>query len=541
MFSCTDNENEYVDSVIENKSQQERVVKCLVDGDSLYLTEVDGLLFFEGDIVVGEANLLSRSASLTLNSEKWTDNIVYYDFDPNYTTKSIVMAAIDHWQECTHVVFLPRNGQKNYITFTSHATLNNSPMGMKGGQQRVNLAKGGHNKGTVIHEIGHALGLYHEQTRRDRDNYITIHWENIESGKDHNFEIYSNGVDLGSFDFNSIMLYGSYDFSRNNKPTMTKLDGTIFYAQRYSLSPGDIAGITQRYPLVKIFGRSDVVPILADYDGDGRVDLSGQTSDGRWFIDYIENGLDKWDWIRAGYGGKSTRPVIADYDGDGKADISEFDDDGRWFVDYSSNGFGTWDWVGYGYGDKNSHPFAVDFDGDGKADLCIHLNDGRILIDYSADGYSGWNWSGGGYGDFNSYITFADFDGDGKADIAQNTSDGRWFIDYAADGLGAWNWIRGGYGGGRTVRSIIVDYDGDGKADIGQFLDDGRWLIDYAANGFSSWDWIGTGYGDSKSLPFAADFDGDGKADLCIKTTDGHWFVDYAANGFGSWDFMVNH
>ena len=53
--------------------------------------------------------------------------------------------------------------------------------GMRGGSQTLSLQSNSYcsNKGVAIHEMMHVLGFLHTQSRRDRDNYITIHYNNI--------------------------------------------------------------------------------------------------------------------------------------------------------------------------------------------------------------------------------------------------------------------------------------------------------------------------------------------------------------------------
>lgn len=543
LYSCASEHFDQIAGETESTKgltdQNEEIVQLVINGDSITVNKKDGLYIFEGDIIIHESQLTSstRSATLPLNSQKWTNNIVFYKFDDtiNSTDQAIILDAMKHWQENSHLFFLPAGTQKKYINFFI-GTGNWSYIGMIGGKQNLSLARNDYNKGIVIHEIGHALGLLHEHTRIDRDKYVKINWENIEEGKEHNFKMYTWGVDVGDFDFNSIMLYSSYSFSKTGLPTLTTLDGKTFTAQRKGLSEGDIAGILLRYPHIE---RLNGIAVPADYDGDGKIDLSIKTDDGRWYIDYARNGLGKWDWVGLEYGDITAIPVPADYDGDGKTDLSVKTSDGKWCIDYARNGFGAWDWTGFGYGTSKAIPVPADYDGDGKADLSVKTNLGKWSIDYASNGFGSWDWTGSGYGGSTYIPVPADYDGDGKADLSVKTSLGKWCIDYASNGFKKWDWTGFGYGGS-TYIPVPADYDGDGKADLSVKANDGTWYIDYAVNGFKKWDWKAKGYGASTSIPIPADYDGDGKADLSVRTDFGEWCVDYAVNGFEIWDWKAS-
>jgi hypothetical protein len=255
-------------------------------------------------------------------------------------------------------------------------------------------------------------------------------------------------------------------------------------------------------------------PILLDYTPTNSI------HEGIWYVDFASNNFGVWDNKFYGYGPSTSHPVPADYDGDGKADLSVKTDTGYWYIDYAINGFGAWDVTYSGYGPSTSHPVPADYDGDGKADLSVKTDTGYWYIDYANNGFGAWDVIYSAYGSSTSHPVPADYDGDGKADLSAKTDTGYWYIDYANNGFGAWDVSYSGYGPS-TSHPVPADYDGDGKADLSVKTDTGYWYIDYANNGFGAWDVTYSGYGPSTSHPVPADYDGDNKVDLSVTTPKG--------------------
>ena len=94
------------------------------------------------------------------------------------------------------------------------------------------LFDGSYHVDTIIHELGHCIGLAHEHQRPDRDKYVYIYWENILPVKQYNFEIIENPLieeEEFKYDYHSIMHYSPTSFSVNGNITIEAIDGSSIY------------------------------------------------------------------------------------------------------------------------------------------------------------------------------------------------------------------------------------------------------------------------------------------------------------------------
>lgn len=225
---------------------------------SIVYEQRNGLSIVEDDILLGLTHQLSLEGAIIipkLGGSRWSKGIIPYEIDEElpFANKLAILQAIEHWQKRTKIEFIELNSKnrikyQDYITFIpTTGTTCASFVGRQGGKQIIALSSRCNSMNTV-HEIGHALGLWHEQSRADRDNYISILWENIEEEYKYNFNQHlTDGRDYGEYDYQSIMHYGPLSFSKNGQMTLVPLIEGMEIGQRNSLSPKDVAAINAMY------------------------------------------------------------------------------------------------------------------------------------------------------------------------------------------------------------------------------------------------------------------------------------------------------
>ncbi|KAE8296938.1 Low choriolytic enzyme [Larimichthys crocea] len=217
----------WADSEQTEEDSELSVSELLERANSNLIRSSDDPILIDGDISI-DSEAERNADPCTSRGCKWgkyTDGKVYipYYIASHFSSreKSIITRGLESFSSFSCIRFRPsRSSDRDWLSIESQNGCY-SYVGRRGGKQVVSLARRGclyH--GTVQHELLHALGFNHEQTRSDRDNHIKVLLHNVQSGMEHNFRKIATLNQGTPYDYNSVMQYHKYAFSKNNQPTM---------------------------------------------------------------------------------------------------------------------------------------------------------------------------------------------------------------------------------------------------------------------------------------------------------------------------------
>ncbi|XP_051775791.1 uncharacterized protein LOC114665886 isoform X1 [Erpetoichthys calabaricus] len=204
----------------------------------------------EGDIL----KEVSRHA-LSAVFKKWpkTGKCVYVPYvlstQYNEDQRKILYEAFENFARVTCIRFKKQEDETDFL-FIAPVSGCYSYIGRSGGSQLVSLDSTCIRLGPGVaqHELMHALGFYHEQTRPDRDSYVKVLFDNIDAVFADNFQIREGNMQGIPYDYASIMHYSSKAFTKNGEPTMVPFpNSNIAIGQRKAFSDNDILRINLFY------------------------------------------------------------------------------------------------------------------------------------------------------------------------------------------------------------------------------------------------------------------------------------------------------
>lgn len=249
-------------SSIEVLPEEEIAVHIQMPNGDLVITSVtvvDDMIVAHGDLIVGQItdmeDLMERSRTgepiILPMPRLWVSKKIPYVIDNGLKNSAAVEEAIENINRNANVEWVLRSDEKDFVRFKVGPLNCYSPLGKIGGEQAISLSPDC-TRGSIMHEMLHTMGLLHEQNRFDRDKYIKILWENIDSKNHLQFQKIKNDLlDLEEFpfDFKSIMLYSQSSFSKYPGDfTIVRVDGDTYYPGREELSKEDLRKLNSLYP-----------------------------------------------------------------------------------------------------------------------------------------------------------------------------------------------------------------------------------------------------------------------------------------------------
>ncbi|XP_051555974.1 meprin A subunit beta [Myxocyprinus asiaticus] len=175
-----------------------------------------------------------------------------YTWKREINAKGVILKAFEQYRLKSCIDYKPWNGEENYISVFKGNGCFSSVGNQHVGKQRLSIGSGCDRIATIEHEFLHALGFWHEQSRCDRDDYVSIIWDHISEGKEHNFNKYndtrSSALNV-PYDYGSMMHYSKNAFRNGTGPTIvTKIPAfSDVIGQRMEFSDSDLLKLNRLY------------------------------------------------------------------------------------------------------------------------------------------------------------------------------------------------------------------------------------------------------------------------------------------------------
>jgi hypothetical protein len=205
------------------------------------------------DDVMFTSQSFGKPTGTSLSIAPWPNGEVYISLDSLYSTglRDKFLNAFNEYERETLIDFIERTDQRDYISVTQTTNKSSSYLGMIGGRQTLHIAVHA-SYGTILHELGHAIGLIHEHERSDRDEYINIFPENALPEKRYLIERkFDDSINLTQYDFHSIMHFWKTVVSFNGLNTIEPKEKYIHLidsiGQRKRLSNLDKISVNKIY------------------------------------------------------------------------------------------------------------------------------------------------------------------------------------------------------------------------------------------------------------------------------------------------------
>jgi hypothetical protein len=214
----------------------------------------NGYVVAYGDIILGKPTTADFPQTGFIEAPKlhlWDKGVIPFSVHNALPNPERVLSVIAYLNENTPLHFVPYEGQPDSIVFFPMDGLCLSYLGKTGGNQPIYLDFRC-SEHEILHEVLHAIGFIHEQSRADRDQYVRINWNNIEPDKADQFDIappwLSDPLKNRPFDFKSVMLYPSTAFARDRgQPTILPIGDQTIEPTANGLSVEDLERVRLLY------------------------------------------------------------------------------------------------------------------------------------------------------------------------------------------------------------------------------------------------------------------------------------------------------